>query len=189
MVWGDPIDHLVPTSLPWARTPSTTPGCSSIRGNVKHKSWCVFLKLFILLWKPLFKESGARLHSHSREESLSILFSAPFNTLFFCEIMSRVVGLHNISSCLLHPPLSFLKAPELCSTQPNRPHPLPATPALAQTTKCNAAQLPWGCPRVSTPCGVLSLPGPVGQDGRQDPQAKQQHPSPQGPGGGYHGGT
>jgi len=33
MVWieRDLIDHLVPTTLPWAGTPSTRPGCSEPR--------------------------------------------------------------------------------------------------------------------------------------------------------------
>jgi len=33
MVWDgkDLIDHLVPTPLPWAGTPSTRPGCSKPR--------------------------------------------------------------------------------------------------------------------------------------------------------------
>jgi len=36
MVWveRDLIDHVVPTPLPWARTPSTRPGCSK-----PHPTW------------------------------------------------------------------------------------------------------------------------------------------------------
>jgi len=36
MVWvgKDLTDHLVPTTLPWAETPSTRPGCSEL-----HPTW------------------------------------------------------------------------------------------------------------------------------------------------------
>lgn len=62
---------------------------NSIRGKVKHKSWFVFLKLFILLWKLLFKKKKAVLgYTHIGGRNLNILFSVPSNSFFFCEIVS-----------------------------------------------------------------------------------------------------
>lgn len=68
-------------------------------------------------------------YTHVAGRSLSILCSIPSNSLFFCEIMSRVVALQNISSWLLRSPLPEPSAfPE--GTQ-NVPHAALSGPTLS----------------------------------------------------------
>lgn len=142
-----------------------SPTASEEKWNIKAE---FFFWNFILLWKLLFKKS--MLGDIHREERLNILFSAPSNSLFLCEIVSRVMGLQKVSSYSCTPLclnlVCSLEAPQLCPKWPFRLHALTATLALAQPEKHSPSQPPRGCPWTSTPLSVPSLPWPERQDNK-----------------------
>lgn len=123
---------------------------------------------------------------------MSIPFSAPSNSLFFCEIMSRVVALQSISSWLLCSPLPERSAfpegtqyvPHGAFQAPRSPcHPILGTDHTMQWSPTTA-----GLSLSLHPKQVTISPRACGAGQGGDPEAKQQHPLPQGPGGGYRGG-